>query len=85
MQIKVCEQILITAVRTDVLRPGETIEVDDATGAKLLMDHPKHFRAVGGSPIADAVRSEVAKEEAFVKAEAPLLNKRAAAAKNKGG
>lgn len=69
MLLKVREQILITAVRGDVLRPGEVLEVDDAVGADLLKTHPDHFEEAS---------------RAAAKAAEPLANKMVPKPKNKG-
>ena len=77
MRLKVREQILISAVSTDVLRPGQSVEVDDATAAALHKSHPAYFKFPEGFKPAEAV------VEPQAKAEAPVLNKRAAPLQNK--
>lgn len=43
MKLHVTDQILVSSVSSDTLRPGEEIEVDDETGAALLERHPQAF------------------------------------------
>lgn len=46
MRLEVLDQILVTGIRTDVLRKGDLIEVGEAQGVDLLKQHPRVFRAV---------------------------------------
>jgi len=43
MKLKVLEQIHVSSLSRDTLRPRETIEVSDAQGAELLKAHPDKF------------------------------------------
>jgi hypothetical protein len=48
MKLKLIDQILISSLSSDTLRPGQEIEVDDGFGAELLERHPAVFLEIGG-------------------------------------
>lgn len=49
MELKVKDQIAVSSVQADSLRPGQTIAVSDALGEELLNKHPSKFEQVGSS------------------------------------
>ncbi|OBQ68400.1 hypothetical protein EFV37_25100 [Mesorhizobium loti] len=46
MKLKSIDQISISAVKADSLRPGEEFEVGDAYGAELIKQHPDKFEVL---------------------------------------
>lgn len=48
MKLQALDQIHISAVKPDALRPGEKFEVSDDLGRELLAKHPRTFVAIGG-------------------------------------
>lgn len=54
MRLKALDQISISAVKSDSLRPGEEFEVSDDVGADLLKRHPSVFTEIAGSAAAKA-------------------------------
>lgn len=65
MKLKALDQISVSAVKADSLRPGEKFEVSDAAGAELMKAHPTKFEQVdeAGSkaePAAPANKAETA-------------------------
>lgn len=74
MKLKALDQMHISAVQRDTLRPGQVFEISDAAGEELLKKHPSKFVCV----------------ESGAKAEQPPRNKAeggapANKAANKGG
>ncbi len=53
MFVKLLDQITISSIRPEMLRPREVIEVTDEQGAELLKKHPRTFCAVNkaGEPL----------------------------------
>lgn len=47
MKMKALDQIHISAVKADSLRPGEEFEVSDSLGQQLLREHPGRVTALG--------------------------------------
>lgn len=65
MHLKVLDQIMVSAVRPEQLRPGEVIEVGDALGADLMRARPTFFEDVsahfpGDTEAAPAAEADVA-------------------------
>ncbi len=48
MKLKALDQIHISAVKADSLRPNEEFEVSDSLGAELLKKHPGALEDLGG-------------------------------------
>lgn len=46
MRLRAYDTIHISAVRADNIRPGDEIDVSDATGAELMKAHPGIFAIV---------------------------------------
>jgi len=46
MKIEALDQVSVTSVKADSLRPGEQFEVSDAYGEELTTKHPDKFRKV---------------------------------------
>lgn len=69
MRLKALDQMHVSAVKTDSLRPGDEFEISDSAGADLLKAHPTKFR-----------RLDV---PAAAKSEAPPKNKAVVAPANK--
>lgn len=46
MKLRALDQIHVSSIQPDSLRPGQEIEVGDALGAELLTKHPRTFREV---------------------------------------
>jgi hypothetical protein len=53
MKLKVLDQIVITAVQTDVLRRGDVINVTKALAAEIMSAHPQVFVTLGTDDDAD--------------------------------
>ena len=68
MKLYAIDQVSITAVQADTLKPGQAFEVSDAHGKELLDKLPNH----------------VSKDPPKAKAEAAPKNKMERAPKNKG-
>lgn len=49
MKLKALDQIHVSSVKADSLRPGEEFEVNDVQGAELLKAHPNRFEQIGGA------------------------------------
>ena len=73
MRLRTKDQLHISSVRADTLRPGEEFEVSDSHGEELLKAHPKLLQRVSGPSVA-AVKAQPAPGN---KAEFPPLNKAA--------
>lgn len=59
MKLRVLDQIQLTAVRSEVLRPREEVTVDDTVGAAVLESHPGYFEQLpDDEPEAPAVKAE---------------------------
>jgi hypothetical protein len=69
MRLKALDQMHVSAVKTDSLRPGEEFEISDSAGDDLLKAHPTKFRRLDAP--------------AAVKADPPPKNKALAAPANK--
>ncbi len=72
MKLRVLDQIQLTAVRSEVLRPREEVIVDDTVGAAVLESHPGYFEQLPDD-----------EPEGGEKAEAEPDNKKAPEPKNK--
>ncbi len=74
MKLKALDQISVSSVQADSLRPGQEFHVSKATGAELLKVHPGKFEMVdeGGAP---AEAKPEAQPISLAKAEQPPLNK----------
>jgi hypothetical protein len=48
MKLRVLDQITVTAIQPDALRPRDEVEVSDAFGAELLRRHPTLFEEIAG-------------------------------------
>lgn len=80
MRLKALDQIHVSAVQADSLRPQQQFDVSDAAGEELMKAHPGKFEQVADEPApaekaAPAVRN---KDEG-----APSKNKSATSAKSK--
>jgi hypothetical protein len=78
MKLKALDQVSLSSVKSDSLRPGEEFTVSDAYGEDLVTKHPDKFRKVGDD-------QPDAKEPAapIAKAEPAPLNKAEVAPANK--
>jgi len=47
MKLKALDQVHVSSVKPDSLRPGEEFEVSDEVGKSLLKAHPQKFQQVG--------------------------------------
>lgn len=47
MKLKALDQLHISSVQPDSLRPGQEFEVSDAVGADLMKAHPTKVQQVG--------------------------------------
>lgn len=79
MKLKALDQINVSQVKADSLRPGEEFEVGDALGAELLQRHPRTFAEV---PAEDGGRK--AEPAPLDKAEDAPANKAITRRKTKG-
>ena len=77
MKLKALDQISISSVQSDSLRPGQEFAVSDALGAELLEKHPGKFEQLADDPASDEA---AAPDE---KAEGEPQNKKAAEPANK--
>lgn len=78
MKLSALDQVSVSSVKADSLRPGEEFTVSDAYGGELLTKHPDKFRRVDDS------QPETAGETApIAKAEPTPLNKAEGAPANK--
>ena len=68
MKIQTKDQISISSVQADSLRPGQVFEVSDAAGEELLRQHPHILKRVDDDPAP-------AKSDASQKADPPPRNK----------
>lgn len=50
MKLKALDQIHISSVKPDSLRPGEEFEVGEDAGKALLKQHPSMFRRLDAAP-----------------------------------
>lgn len=95
MQLRALDQIHISSVKPDTIRPGEAFEVSDSAGEDLLKKHPTKFsrvdvdlpsenlanqKKVGGDTVLASQKSESAPKN---KAEPQPLNKADKDQKNK--
>jgi hypothetical protein len=71
MKLKALDQISVSSVKADSLRPNEEFTVSEAVGNDLLKAHPGKFAKVSGD--APAEQPEAAPISA--KSEPPPLNK----------
>lgn len=69
MRLKTLDQLHVSSVRADSLRPNEEFDVSDSTGEELLKRHPNTLRRV------DSGSSEKAEQAPANKSEAPPANK----------
>ncbi|WP_341989765.1 hypothetical protein [Azorhizobium sp. AG788] len=69
MRLKALDQISISAVKADSLRPGEPFNINDAAGKDLLERHPTIFERL------DAGEAEKAEPAPLNKMATPPLNK----------
>lgn len=74
MKLKVTDQIHVSWVQPDTLRPNEVITVTPEQGAELLKAHPDKFEKVAGSG-KEHVHAEKAEPAILNKMEAPTANK----------
>lgn len=49
MKLRAYDQMNISSVRPDTIRPGEEFEVSDATGEELMKAHPGKFADVSAA------------------------------------
>lgn len=75
MQLRALEQIHVSAVQADTIRPGQNFEISDAAGQDLLKKHPTKFERVDADGPVHA--------EAAEKSEPPPQNKAEPAPTNK--
>lgn len=78
MKLLAIDQVSVSAVKPDSLRPGEEFTVSDAHGEELLGRHPDKFRTVGDNQLAEASNTPP-----FGKSNPAPLNKAEPAPKNK--
>jgi hypothetical protein len=86
MKLRAIDQVHISSVKADSLRPGEEFEVSDAVGKDLMKAHPDKFSAVEEGEQAEAAAATDAKSEPAPsnKAEDAPANKAANRRKSKG-
>lgn len=77
MRLKALDQVHVSAVQADSLRPGQAFDVSDAAGAELLKAHPDKFAEVKAP-------AEKAEPEPRNKAEPAPPNKAAPKPSKKG-
>lgn len=82
MKLEIIDQIHVSWVQADSLRPGDQISVTPEQGEGLLKAHPDKFKKLAGSG-ADHVHAEKAEPAPLNKMEAAPANKAKAAPKKK--
>jgi len=68
MRLKALDQIHVSSVQPDSLRPGQEFDISDAAGAELLKANPTRLRQIDEPKAKAAATAEN-------KAESPPLNK----------
>lgn len=64
MKLAALDQVSVSSVKADSLRPGEEFTVSDAYGEELMSKHPDKFRLVDeGQPETKAEAAPAAKAE----------------------
>jgi hypothetical protein len=64
MRLAAIDQVSVTSVKADSLRPGEEFTVSDAYGEDLITKHPDKFRKVADDqPEAKEMPAPIAKAE----------------------
>lgn len=63
MRLAVLDQIMISGVSAEVLRPGDEITVSDVSGTELLTRHPRAFRAIPEVPAIDNAGSDTGRDK----------------------
>lgn len=80
MKLKVLDQIHVSWVQADSLRPGDEIGVTPEQGEALMKAHPDKFEKLAGR---DHIESEKAEKAPLNKMEAAPANKAASKRKAK--
>lgn len=78
MRLKVLDQITLSAIRPEMLRPREIVDVDDTQGAELLKKLPGFFSAVDATGEAIAAPAAAPRREprpAATRQKKPSANK----------
>ncbi len=75
MQLRALEQIHISAVQADTIRPGQIFDISDSAGNDLLKKHPAKFERVDSGQPALAEASEKSQPSPQNKAEPAPANK----------
>ena len=85
MKLKALDQLHVSAVQSDSLRPGQVFDISDAAGAELLARHPTKFEQLADDAIAAEPGSDGEKAAADLVAPAapPLSTKPAPERKTK--
>lgn len=60
MRLRAHDQINISAVKSESLRPGEEFEISDTAGAELLKAHPGLFEEIAAAEKAEPAPSNKA-------------------------
>jgi hypothetical protein len=78
MKLKALDQVHVSAVQADSLRPGQEFEVGDELGETLLKRHPARFERL------EDASAEAPSKPAVPKEKKPPRNKAAPNPQNKG-
>ena len=81
MKLKALDQIAVSSVQADALRPGQEFTVSAAAGKALLEKHPSVFELIDDAE--DEPEAAVAEADAAEKAAEAPENKKAAEPENK--
>jgi len=63
MRLHVLDQIMISGVQAEVLRPGDEIEVSDIAGTELLTRHHRAFRAIHQAPAIEPAMADTGRDK----------------------
>ena len=86
MKLKALDQVHVSAVKSDSLRPGEEFVVSDSVGEELLKAHPGKFQKLGDAQPEAKPESAPINVAARAKAQpAPPNKAEGAAPANKAG
>lgn len=64
MRLRVLDQIHISAVQADTLRPGQVVEIDEDAGRALIARHPGFFAEAKAAPAAQNKAAPAAQNKA---------------------
>jgi hypothetical protein len=75
MQLRALEQIHLSAVQADTIRPGQIFDISDSAGGDLLKKHPSKFEMIDSGQPDHLEAAEKTEPEPQNKAEPAPANK----------